>query len=500
MTVPDIGASSGGGYFRHNFVDFASDTGERAPTSRKRQHDEIGEDRDGDARGIDGAHGARSAHCRGGDIGEEPSSGHASKRQRSEDSAKTEFSILVMLIMLVQALERKLKKGEADDNGGDDGNIDAGADHKGATNFAAYQPPDVAPPVADDEQQSPVVSKAAKRSAPAMDIPAAPPVESVKASAPPPAADTGSVAAAGAKPFDPATQVNARDFGVDPGKADNQAELTAAIQGAKAQGKELYIGPGTYNHSGVLDVGGGKITGAGNSTVLHATDPDNAALKISADGGAISNLKTTVNADHRSSQPDASAILVQNASNASVSNVTAQGAAANGIRLDRANNATISHNLVTGTNADGIALMNGSTNNKVRANVIDQAADDACSSDSYNGDAIQNSHNGFEGNLIQNSRYGRALVSMGGKDDILKGNHVNNKPDHSPILAGTDANSGTMTGSGGVIEDNHVNTGDAPSAATILGWAPGEIADPSSYSNYVPGTGPGANNTPGNRG
>lgn len=316
---------------------------------------------------------------------------------------------------------------------------------------------------------------------------------------PPAGSATAAATATPVKAFDPATQVNAADFGVDASKADNQNELQAAIKAANAQGKELYLGAGTFNHSGVLDIGGGKLTGAGPATVLHATNPDQAALKISGDGGSISNLKTTVNASNRSSQPDASAILVQNASNASVTGVTAQGASANGIRLDRANGATISNNLVTGTNADGIALMNGSTNNMVKSNVVDQAADDALSSDSYVGDAIQNSNNTFEGNLIQNSRYGRAAVSMGGKDDKMINNVVNNAPDHSPIVGGTDGNSGTMTGSGAVISGNQVNNGTSPSLEEILGWAPGTIDAASTYSNYVPGTGPGANNTPGNR-
>jgi parallel beta-helix repeat protein len=316
---------------------------------------------------------------------------------------------------------------------------------------------------------------------------------------PPSSALSGIAPTSAASGTQPPNSINAKDFGVKgDGVSDDQVGLQNAMDAAKAQGKSLWLPEGTYNHSGVLTADGVSIQGAGQSTELHATNPYEAAIKLTGSNPSLSNLKTTVNAQERSSQPDASAILVQSASNASVTNCTALGAAANGIRLDRASNSVISHNLVSGTNADGIALMNGSTDNRVTGNVVDQAADDAYSSDSYAGDPIQNRGNLFEGNLAQNSRYGRAFVSMGGADDIIRGNYVNSAPDHTPIIAGTDSNSGTMTGVGGIIEDNHVG-GDAPAMAAILGWDPGSLGNASAYSAYQAGTGPGANNTPGNR-
>lgn len=310
----------------------------------------------------------------------------------------------------------------------------------------------------------------------------------------------GAISSTSASKTQPAGSLNVEDFGaVGDGKTDNTQALNAAMQAAKADGKSVYIPEGTFNHSGVINADGVKVEGAGTGTDLHATDANNAAIKLTGDGGSIANLKTTVSASDRSSQPDAAAILLQGTNNASVSNVMTVGAGSNGIRLDGAANSTISGNAVTGSNADGIAMMNGSTNNHITNNVIDQAGDDAISSDSYLGDKVQNSGNVVENNAIQNNRYGRSGVSMGGANDVFRNNYVQNAAEHSVMKGGTDSNSDTMAGSGSVFDGNHVNDGTYPDLNTLLGWNPGKFADASSYSSYTPGTGAGANNTSGNR-
>lgn len=300
----------------------------------------------------------------------------------------------------------------------------------------------------------------------------------------------------------PANSINVKDaqFGVKgDGSADDQVGLQKALQAAKDQNKSLYIPEGTYNHSGVLEADGVKIEGAGAGTELHATTAAAAAIKLTGDNPSISGVKTTVSASDRSSQPDAAAILVQNANNAKVTNCDTVGAGSNGIRLDGATNSDISHNLVSGSNADGIAMMNGSTGNHVHDNVVDQAGDDCISSNSYKGDAVQTGHNEVNNNLMQNSRFGRAGISMGGIEDDFHDNYVKNAPEHAVFAAGTDANSDTMQGSGTVMRNNKVNTDDIPSVAEILGRDPGVLAAVSTYSNNVAGTGAGSNNTPGQR-
>lgn len=344
------------------------------------------------------------------------------------------------------------------------------------------------------------------------------PTESPPANGPSPASAPSS-GTTSAPTTQPPNSINVKDFGAKgDGSSDDQAALQKAFDQAKATGQSVWIPPGTYNHSGVLNVDGTKVSGSGNQTVLNATNPDQESIKLTGEGCAVSNLKTTVSAPCRSSQPDDAAILVQNASNASVSNITAQGAASNGIRLDNATGANISHNLVEGSNADGIALMNGSSGNTVSNNAVYQAGDDSYSDDSYTSDAKQDTGNTFENNLSQDNAYGRGMCFAGSANDTVKGNTISGSKWYG-IFAQGDPNSGTMQTSGINISNNTVinnpngapvqadgqnvsgtNTnGSLPSVASILGWDPDTLTDRSTFTQYVPGTGDGANNSGGSR-
>jgi len=324
----------------------------------------------------------------------------------------------------------------------------------------------------------------------------------------------------------PATQppnsVNVKDFGaVGDGKVDDQAALQKAVDQAKATGQSVWIPPGTYNHSGVLTIDGTQVNGAGKDTVLNATNPDQEAVKLTGDSPSLSNVKTTVSAPNRSSMPDAAAVLVQNASNATVTHVITQGAASNGIRLDNATGSHIANNLVLGSNADGIALMNGSSNNLVKGNVVYQAGDDSYSDDSYRGDARQDEGNTFDGNLSLDNAYGRGITLAGSKNAVVKNNIVSGSR-WIGIWGDSDPNSGTMDSIGHTIQNNVVinNPNGAPvqangagttvsgtvtevsipSLVSILGWDPGQLPDRKGFNNlYTPGTGSGANNSGGVR-
>jgi len=318
----------------------------------------------------------------------------------------------------------------------------------------------------------------------------------------------------------PPNSINVKDYGAKgDGASDDTAALRKAFDAAKASGQAVFIPAGTYVHSGVLSADGIKVSGAGQGTDLKATNPNESAVKLTGTGASISNLQTEVSASARSSMPDAAGILVQNASGASVSNVTVKGAGSNGIRLDNAQGSTVAANLVEGTNADGIALMNGSSNNKVSKNEVYQAADDAFSDDSYTSDAKQDTGNVFSNNLALDNAYGRGFALMGSSGDTLQNNVSDGTPGNG-IIAGTDANSGTKAGSGDTITNNtvigakdtpisaagmnvsgSVTPGSAPDLASVLGWTPAAgLTDRTQIAGaYQPGTGDGANNVGGNR-
>jgi hypothetical protein len=317
----------------------------------------------------------------------------------------------------------------------------------------------------------------------------------------------------------PPNSISVKDFGAKGDSVtDDQAAIQKAFEAAAASGQPVWLPPGTYNHSGVLTANGIQVSGAGESTVLRATNPNQGAVKLTGSNGAISNMTVELNSGHRSSMPDAAAICVQNATGAIVSHVKTIGAASNGIRLDNALNSKITNNFVMGSNADGIALMNGSCFNVVENNVVYQAGDDAFSDNSYIGDHRQDEGNVFRNNLALDNKYGRGFALMGSKNAIVENSYSNGTPGHG-ISAGTDYNSDTMVGTGHIIRNNGFISaratpiaadgmtvtdnrldGTAPSLSDILGWTPSSLLDRSMYNAaYVPGTGPGANNTPGNR-
>jgi len=328
---------------------------------------------------------------------------------------------------------------------------------------------------------------------------------------------------AGAMPSNtpPPDAIDVRAFGAKgDGSTDDQVALQNAFNAAKASGKSVWMGQGIYKHSGVLNIDGISVIGSGSGTVLQATNPDQAAIKLTGNNSSLSNLKAESIGSYRSSMPDAATVLIQNASNASVSNVTTIGATSNGIRLDNATNCTVSGCLVQGSNADGIALMNGSCNNLIQNCVVYQAGDDSFSSDSYVGDRTQNSGNVFRNDLAMDNAYGRGFALMGSNGDTIE-NSVSIGSKWVGIMTGTDSNSATMAGSNAKIVNNLIldwtgdepiratgngmsvqgnqTSGTAPDPWTILGWT-GELLDRNAYNpGYKPGSGPGSNNEAGAR-
>jgi parallel beta-helix repeat protein len=343
------------------------------------------------------------------------------------------------------------------------------------------------------------------------------------ASAAHPAADSqkvrsggeGGAAGAPATAGRPPNSLDVTQFGaVGDGKTDNTAALQKAFDAAKASGQTVYISAGTFNHRGPLTADGVKVTGAGDKAVLNATDPNHSAVRLTGDGASLSNVKVqTLQASERSSQPDAAGVLVQNATNASVTNVTVNGAGSNGIRLDNADRATIDSNLVQSTNADGIALMNGSSNNRVTNNCVHQAGDDAFSDNSYVGDAEQDSNNTFDHNTVLDSQYGRGFALMGSRNDTVTNNTIAGVPG-AGIMAGTDANSATLQGSGAQISGNQIinefdasagrntqlHTPEAVKKSIAGSYGLHALVDRSEINTLnAPGTGNGANNQNGQR-
>ena len=315
----------------------------------------------------------------------------------------------------------------------------------------------------------------------------------------------------------PANSVNLKDLGVKgDGQTDDQAAIQAALDKA-TPGTVLWLPPGTYNHSGVLRIPGGvTLTGAGDSTVLKATDPNHAAVMLWGSKGAISNFKVISDSNQRIPNAEASAIWLKTADGATVSNITSVGSGANNVTIDRSNNCVVDHVLGVGSNADGIAINNGSVNNTVQNSIVRESGDDSFSDDSYLSDEVASSGNQFLNNLSVDNRYGDNYKLAGAANDTLDGNVSLGGPKGGVVVI-QDKDSGTKASTGNTIknsvaidlpapdvsafmvegqtaENNQYYTQDAAEAKKYIDLANQTAGDYAYNKEYQAGTGPGANN------
>lgn len=302
------------------------------------------------------------------------------------------------------------------------------------------------------------------------------------------------------------------------GGNDQQHALQDAINQAAGSNRPLFIPSGTYYHSSVLTLSGAQVWGSGASTVLIATNENNSAIRLTGERPSIAMMTSQASGNVRSNEPIAANILIQHASRALVSHMVIKGAASNGVRGDDSYRGQIDHNVVMGTNADGVALMNGSRGNVVMANEVYEAGDDSFSDDSYTWEQTQDADNAFTQNYAHANAYGRGVVAMGAKNDIIEKNVITCQP-WVAIGVGTDNNSQTSQGAGfqidhnmfyqisnpdPILTNNAANTSvtnnttlnTSPDVPALLGWKPFEhlVSRWSISPNYIPGTGPGACN------
>jgi hypothetical protein len=190
------------------------------------------------------------------------------------------------------------------------------------------------PPVPDVQPLMPAVDQVMKTVA--TDPPPAPPATTDGTAAPVTNVGTQSAAPANPQATDvpppagkpPGYYVDAAKYGVvGDGVTDNTAALQHALRDAKAVGQTLYLGAGTYAHSGALDLNGTKINGDGDSTVLKSTNPVSTGVTLSGEHPALTNVAVD------GGTSTAPAVLVQGATKATIDHVTTQGSAADPIQV-----------------------------------------------------------------------------------------------------------------------------------------------------------------------
>jgi parallel beta-helix repeat protein len=221
--------------------------------------------------------------------------------------------------------------------------------------------------------------------------------------------------------------------GVDPmqtgakcdGATDDAAPLRAAIESAKTKGLPVVLPAATCAYGSVLNLDGVKLIGRGDTSVLWALDPFQAAIFLRGSGSEVRNLKLTgVKPTKRHPPWEGARIVPFGASKFVIDNVTIDGSTATGIQTARgATQGTISNNRISNTLGDGIHITGAASYITIVGNLIHDTGDDGIAVVSYRDQGLTH-HITAVRNTVSNNRGGRSMSVVGGSDVLYENNRL----------------------------------------------------------------------------
>lgn len=238
----------------------------------------------------------------------------------------------------------------------------------------------------------------------------------------------------------PAQARRVTDFGAQPDDDRPDDAAIAAALAALRPGDWLVFPPGRYlqAHSIRVTVPGVTLWGVGAQ--LHATDPQDHALSLRADGVRLYGFTLSAATDVRRTTPEQSRVNVYRDESLpglqtgnvlrglTITDAPAQGAAhgagAAGILIFGAQRFLVAENTVRRTLADGIHITGGSRQGWVLGNTVREAGDDLIATVSYRGDKAPVSDILMAGNDVAGGYWGRGIAVVGSQRVTVCGNHI----------------------------------------------------------------------------
>lgn len=264
----------------------------------------------------------------------------------------------------------------------------------------------------------------------------------------------------------PQNSVSVTAYGaIGNGKTDSLAAFNQAIKAARNQGKALYVPPGNFLLSGMLQVTGVQIVGAGaERTVLTSTNPAAGSINLKGKSPGLSQLTHVYKSTGRRDGSDnKNSVTVLGASDFSIRNVRIIGAGTAGILVrDGATDGAIAGNVIKSTRADGIHITGGSSRITVENNTVKQTGDDAIAVVSYQKDAAATSDIVIRGNSVGYASKARGISVVGGSGVTIDKNAISNT-EMAGIYIAVERHWNTRSVSGVDVSGNKiVNTGTRP--------------------------------------
>ncbi len=232
------------------------------------------------------------------------------------------------------------------------------------------------------------------------------------------------------------------------GTTDRTQHINDALVTAKNTGDYVMLNAGTYHHSGVITIDATELRGAGDSTILHATDPLNCSVKLTGSNAKLKNCKVRTNysgsiqanSSNRSQADLSCLVYVKDATNFLVDNVTAQTGRGAGIMVNNsggtstASKSYIQNSRIRDTLADGIHMTNGSKYIVVQSNNVTNTCDDMIAVVSYKfrtdgttiKDPVACNNIGINNNTLNANLWGRGITANGGHHLSITNNTVTN--------------------------------------------------------------------------
>ena len=209
------------------------------------------------------------------------------------------------------------------------------------------------------------------------------------------------------------------------GTTDDAAALRAAIESAKSKGLPVVLPAATCAYGAVLNLDGVKMIGRGDTSILWALNPLQAAIFLRGSGSEVRNLKLTgVKPTKRHPPLEGARIAALGASRFVIDNVTIDGSTATGIQTARgATQGTISNNRISNTLADGIHITGAASYITIVGNVIHDTGDDGIAVVSYRDQGLSH-HITAVRNTVSNNRGGRSMSVVGGSDVLYEHNRL----------------------------------------------------------------------------
>jgi len=218
--------------------------------------------------------------------------------------------------------------------------------------------------------------------------------------------------------------VSILDYGAQQ-NSDCTSAINQAISAAQTKAKCVYVPPGKYYYTS-FTLNGAKLIGAGDSSILYGTDPNNHTITLTGTHTGVFNLKLYSPSTTRTGGKDAIAIRPPS-QNFYVEGNTIDGSAAAGIINYGGSNGRITANRVCNTLADAIHNTNGSSNVYIAGNYVRNSGDDCIAVVSYQNQSALTRDILIENNDCANQVItGRGYSVVGGDSITIQNNRIVN--------------------------------------------------------------------------